>query len=108
MKTDKEVLHNISFEVKSGDVVALVGSSGSGKSTIAGLAATFLTPQSGQISIDGKDLAKVNLNSYRKYLGVVLQDEFLFEGTIRENIMFPRPNATEDRIKTSGQSGLCR
>ncbi|MGB5272524.1 MAG: ABC transporter ATP-binding protein [Flavobacteriaceae bacterium] len=98
-ETDKEVLHNISFEVKSGDVVALVGSSGSGKSTIAGLAATFLTPQSGQISIDGKDLAKVNLNSYRKYLGVVLQDEFLFEGTIRENIMFPRPNATETELR---------
>jgi subfamily B ATP-binding cassette protein MsbA len=97
-ETDKEVLHNISFQVKSGDVVALVGSSGSGKSTIAGLAATFLTPQSGQISIDGKDLAKVNLNSYRKYLGVVLQDEFLFEGTIRENIMFPRPNATETEL----------
>jgi subfamily B ATP-binding cassette protein MsbA len=98
-ETDKEVLHNISFEVKSGDVVALVGSSGSGKSTIAGLAATFLTPQSGQISIDGKDLAKVNLNSYRKYLGVVLQDEFLFEGTIRENIMFPRPNAQETELR---------
>ncbi len=98
-ETDKEVLHNISFEVKSGDVVALVGSSGSGKSTIAGLAATFLTPQSGQIAIDGKDLSKVNLNSYRKYLGVVLQDEFLFEGTIRENIMFPRPNATETELR---------
>ncbi len=96
---DKEVLHNISFEVNSGDVVALVGSSGSGKSTIAGLAATFLNPQSGQISIDGKDLSKVNLNSYRKYLGVVLQDEFLFEGTIRENILFPRPNATEAELK---------
>ncbi|MGB5371473.1 MAG: ABC transporter ATP-binding protein, partial [Flavobacteriaceae bacterium] len=98
-ETDKEVLHNISFEVKSGDVVALVGSSGSGKSTIAGLAATFLTPQSGQISIDGKDLSKVKLNSYRKYLGVVLQDEFLFEGTIRENIMFPRPHATETELR---------
>ena len=97
-ETDKEVLHNISFKVSSGDVVALVGSSGSGKSTIAGLAATFLTPQSGQISIDGKNLSKVNLNSYRKYLGVVLQDEFLFEGTIRENIMFPRPNATETEL----------
>ncbi|MGB5556041.1 MAG: ABC transporter ATP-binding protein [Flavobacteriaceae bacterium] len=95
---DKEVLHNISFKANSGDVIALVGSSGSGKSTIAGLAATFLNPQSGVISIDGKDLSKVNLNSFRKNLGVVLQDEFLFEGTIRDNILFPRPNATEEEL----------
>ena len=95
---DKEVLHNISFEVKSGNVVALVGSSGSGKSTIAGLAATFLNPQSGKITIDGKDVSQVNLNSFRKNLGVVLQDDFLFEGTIRENILFPRPNATEEKL----------
>lgn len=91
---DKEVLHDISFEVKSGSVVALVGSSGSGKSTIAGLAASFLNPQSGKIRIDGKDLSKVDLNSFRQYLGVVLQDDFLFEGTIRENILFPRPSAS--------------
>ena len=96
---DKEVLHNINFSIDSGNVVALVGSSGSGKSTIAGLAATFLNPQSGKITIDGKDLSKVNLNSYRKNLGVVLQDEFLFEGTIRENIMFPRPNASETDVQ---------
>lgn len=98
---DKEVLHNISFEAKSGDVIALVGSSGSGKSTIAGLAATFLNPQSGMISIDRKDVSKVNLNSFRKNLGVVLQDEFLFEGTIRQNILFPRPNATEDELQAA-------
>ncbi|MGP1992109.1 ABC transporter ATP-binding protein [Zobellia laminariae] len=96
---DKEVLHNISFEVNSGNVVALVGSSGSGKSTIAGLAATFLNPQSGKITIDGKDVAKVNLNSFRQHLGVVLQDDFLFEGTIRENILFPRPNASEEQLQ---------
>ena len=95
---NKEVLHNISFEANSGDVIALVGSSGSGKSTIAGLAATFLNPQSGVISIDGKNVSKVNLNSFRKNLGVVLQDDFLFEGTIRENILFPRPNATEEKL----------
>jgi len=95
---DKEVLHNVSFEVKSGNVVALVGSSGSGKSTIAGLAATFLNPLSGTITVDGHDISKVDLSSFRQNLGVVLQDEFLFEGTIRENIMFPRPNATEDEI----------
>ena len=98
---NKEVLHNISFEAKSGDVIALVGSSGSGKSTIAGLAATFLNPQSGVISIDGKDVSKVNLNSFRKNLGVVLQDEFLFEGTIRQNILFPRPNASEEELQAA-------
>ncbi len=101
---DKEVLHNISFRANSGDVIALVGSSGSGKSTIAGLAATFLNPQSGNISIDGKDVSKVNLNSFRKNLGVVLQDEFLFEGTIRQNILFPRPNATEEELNKAVQA----
>ena len=82
-------------------MIALVGSSGSGKSTIAGLAATFLNPQSGRITVDGKDVSKVNLNSYRKNLGVVLQDEFLFEGTIRQNILFPRPKATEEELQAA-------
>jgi subfamily B ATP-binding cassette protein MsbA len=98
---DKDVIHNISFEAKSGDVIALVGSSGSGKSTIAGLAASFLNPDSGQITIDGQDLAKVDLTSFRQFLGVVLQDDFLFEGTIRENILFPRPNASEDELQAA-------
>ncbi|WP_139959347.1 ABC transporter ATP-binding protein [Flavicella sediminum] len=96
---DKDVLHNISFTAPSGSVVALVGSSGSGKSTIAGLSATFLNPKSGCITIDKQDLSKVQLSSFRKHLGVVLQDEFLFEGSIRENILFPRPNATETQLK---------
>ena len=99
MKRIKRFCINISFKVKSGQVIALVGSSGSGKSTIAGLAASFLTPDSGTITIDGNDLSKVNLNSFRQYLGVVLQDDFLFEGTIKENILFPRPNASEDQLK---------
>ncbi|CDF78946.1 ABC transporter, ATP-binding/permease protein [Formosa agariphila KMM 3901] len=94
----KDVLHNISFNAPSGSVVALVGSSGSGKSTIAGLSATFLNPKSGVVSVDGYDLTKVKLQSFRKHLGVVLQDEFLFEGTIRENILFPRPNASEAEL----------
>ncbi|WP_430408467.1 ABC transporter ATP-binding protein [Kordia sp.] len=94
----KEVLHNVNFKAPAGSVTALVGSSGSGKSTIAGLTATFLTPQSGKVTIDNQDLSQVKLSSYRQYLGVVLQDEFLFEGTIRENIMFPRPNATESEL----------
>ncbi len=98
---DKDVLHNISFEAKSGDVIALVGSSGSGKSTIAGLAASFLNPDSGVITIDGTDLSKVDLTSFRQFLGVVLQDDFLFEGTIRENILFPRPNASEEELQAA-------
>ena len=102
---DKPVLHNINFEMKPGSVFALVGSSGSGKSTIAGLAATFLTPDSGVISMDGNDLSKVKLSSYRRNLGVVLQDEFLFEGTIRENILFPRPNASEEALQKAVAGG---
>ena len=97
----KQILHNITFKAPAGSVTALVGSSGSGKSTIAGLSATFLTPQSGKVTIDNQDLSKVKLSSYRQYLGVVLQDEFLFEGTIRENIMFPRPNATEAEVQNA-------
>ncbi len=101
---EKEVLHDISFEVKPGNVVALVGSSGSGKSTIAGLAASFLKPQSGRITVDGYDLSRILLKYYRKHLGVVLQDDFLFEGTIRENIMFPRPKASEDELQNAVRS----
>ncbi|AYN69378.1 ABC transporter ATP-binding protein [Euzebyella marina] len=95
---DKEVLHHINFEVNAGQVIALVGSSGSGKSTIASLAASFLSPDEGQITIDGNDLSKVDLTSFRQFLGVVLQDDFLFEGTIRANIMFPKPEATEQEL----------
>ena len=97
----KEVLNNISFDVPKGTVTALVGSSGSGKSTIAGLSATFLNPKSGLITIDNQDVSKIKLSTYRKNLGVVLQDEFLFEGTIRENILFPRPNATEAELQNA-------
>ncbi|MEQ8470603.1 MAG: ABC transporter ATP-binding protein [Marinoscillum sp.] len=95
---DNHVIRNISFEAKAGSVTALVGTSGSGKSTIASLAASFLNPDQGVITIDGEDLGKVSLSSYRKQLGVVLQDDFLFEGTIRENILFPRPDASLDRL----------
>ena len=95
---EKHVIRNISFDAPAGSVTALVGTSGSGKSTIAGLVATFLTPQKGTISVDGKDLSRVTLESYRGHLGVVLQDDFLFEGTIRENILFPRPMASESQL----------
>ena len=91
----KEVVHNISFKADKGSVTALVGSSGSGKSTLASLVASFINPDLGIITIDGNDLSKVSLSSYRSQLGVVLQDDFLFEGTIRDNILFPRPYASE-------------
>jgi len=94
----KEVVHNISFKADKGSVTALVGSSGSGKSTLASLVASFVNPDSGVITIDGNDISKVSLNSFRSQLGVVLQDDFLFEGTIRDNILFPRPNASEIQV----------
>lgn len=101
-----EVLKNISFEAKSGSVTALVGTSGSGKTTIAGLAASFLTPDEGMVTIDGQDLSKVKLNSYRNRLGVVLQDDFLFEGSIRENILFARPDASDEELYNAVQAAF--
>ena len=95
---DSEVIKNISFKAKKGSVTALVGTSGSGKSTIAGLAASFLNPNSGNITIDGVDLSSVKLSSYRKKLGVVLQDDFLFEGSIKDNILFSKPNASKKQL----------
>jgi len=95
----KDVVRNVSFEAPAGSITALVGTSGSGKSTLAGLAASFLNPDSGLITIDGQDLAQVSLESYRSQLGVVLQDDFLFEGTIKENILFPRPDATNSQLE---------
>ena len=93
-----EVVHEINFLAPKGSVTALVGTSGSGKSTIASLVASFITANSGTITIDGNDISKVNLESFRSQLGVVLQDDFLFEGTIRENILFARPDATEEQV----------
>ena len=95
---DKPVLHEISFEASPGTLTALVGSSGSGKSTIISLLAAFHTPQSGQVRVDAADLSTVRLDSYRSQLGVVLQDSFLFDGTIRENVAFSRPHASEQQI----------
>ncbi|HET8637624.1 MAG TPA: ABC transporter ATP-binding protein, partial [Acidobacteriaceae bacterium] len=95
---DKPVLHGISFEAKPGMVTALVGSSGSGKSTIISLICAFHTPDSGRVLVDGMDLSKVRLGDYRSQLGVVLQESFLFDGTIRENVMFSRPDASEEQF----------
>jgi ABC-type multidrug transport system fused ATPase/permease subunit len=94
----KPVLHEVSFESQPGTVTALVGPSGSGKSTIISLVAAFHEPTSGTVLVDGMDLASARLDSYRTQLGVVLQDTFLFDGTIRENVGFARPAATEEQI----------
>ena len=94
----KEVLHGISFEAKPGSVTALVGSSGSGKSTIISLVCAFHEATTGQVLVDGVDLSTVRLDSFRSQLGVVLQETFLFDGTIRENVVFSRPDATEEEF----------
>ena len=100
---DKPVLKGIDFEARSGMVVALVGSSGSGKSTIAGLAASFLEPERGRVLVDGVDLRDVKLESYRQQLGLVLQDDFLFDGTIRDNVLFARPGAPDADVERAAE-----
>jgi ABC-type multidrug transport system fused ATPase/permease subunit len=93
-----EVLRDVSFRAEPGTVTALVGSSGSGKSTTIGLISAFYVPTTGRILVDGVDLSTVRLDSYRTRLGVVLQESFLFDGTIRENVAFSRPDAGEQDI----------
>jgi subfamily B ATP-binding cassette protein MsbA len=95
---DRPVLRDLSFRAAPGTVTALVGPSGGGKSTIIGLVAAFYTPVQGRITVDGADLATVRLDSYRTRIGVVLQETFLFDGTIRENVAFSRPEAGEAEI----------
>jgi len=95
---NRTVLHDVSFQAEPGTVTALVGSSGSGKSTTIGLISAFYVPSAGTISVDGVDLSTVRLDSYRTRLGVVLQESFLSDGTIRENVAFSKPNATEEEI----------
>ena len=92
----KEVLKGISFTARPGTSTALVGPSGSGKSTIIGLVAAFYVPESGRLMVDGQDLSTVRLSGYRTQIGVVLQETFLFDGTILDNIVFSRPNATRE------------
>jgi len=96
--TGKQVLYDVSFASEPGTVTALVGPSGAGKSTIIGLIAAFYKPERGRVVVDGIDLATVKLSSYRTQLGVVLQDTFLFDGSIRENVAFARPDASEEEI----------
>jgi len=95
----KTVLYDVSFRAAPDTVTALVGPSGSGKSTIIGLIAAFYTPREGAIFVDGVDLSTIRLDSYRTQLGVVLQDTFLFDGSIRENVAFSRPDAKEAQIR---------
>ncbi len=97
-EADKPVLRNLSFESAPGTVTALVGSSGSGKSTIISLVCAFHVPTAGTILVDGIDLSTIELDSFRSLLGVVLQESFLFDGTIRDNIVFSRPDATEEQF----------
>jgi subfamily B ATP-binding cassette protein MsbA len=94
----KTVLWDVSLRADPGTVTALVGASGAGKSTIIGLIAAFYVPTSGQVLVDGVDLSTVKLSSFRNQLGVVLQETFLFDGTIRENVAFSRPDASEEEI----------
>lgn len=97
-EVDVPVLKGISFRSEAGTTTALVGSSGSGKSTLVSLVMAFARPSSGQVSIDGRNLEEVRLGDYRRHLGVVLQENFLFDGSIAENIKFARPEASLDEI----------
>jgi ABC-type multidrug transport system fused ATPase/permease subunit len=102
-EADKEVLRGVSFHAPAGTTTALVGPSGAGKSTLIGLVMAFYRPARGRILVDGIDLGEIRLRDYRRHLGVVLQDNFLFDGTIRENIAFSKPDATDEEIRAAGR-----
>jgi len=106
-QADTPVLRGVSFVAEPGTSVALVGSSGSGKSTLIGLVAAFHRPTGGEILIDGKDLSGVRLADYRSQLGVVFQDNFLFDGTVLENIAYARPDATPEEILNAAKIAHC-
>lgn len=99
----KPVLHGVSFHARAGTTTALVGPSGSGKSTLIGLVMAFARPKSGSITVDGRELSDLKLREYRRQLGVVMQDNFLFDGTIRDNIAFSKPEATDAEIRAAGR-----
>src|SRR5512143_2833276 len=101
------VLHGISFQAEPGTSTALVGASGSGKSTIIGLVAAFYRPTGGTILVDSRDLASVRLADYRSQLGVVLQDNFLFDGTVLENIAYARPDASDEEVRRAAAIARC-
>ncbi|MBQ9810510.1 MAG: ABC transporter ATP-binding protein, partial [Spirochaetales bacterium] len=95
---DVEVIHDLSLSVKPGEMIALVGPTGAGKTTIVNLISRFYDPLDGQVLIDGQDISKVTLASLRANIGVMTQDSFLFSGTIRENLLYGRPDATEEQM----------
>jgi len=104
---EREVLKHVSFHAPAGSTTALVGSSGAGKSTLIGLVLTFSRPKTGRILVDGRDLDHVRLADYRRQLGVVLQDNFLFDGTVAENIAFARPHASRAEIEEAARIAHC-
>ncbi|HVX39379.1 MAG TPA: ABC transporter ATP-binding protein [Gemmatimonadaceae bacterium] len=101
------VLKHISFDAPAGSTTALVGSSGSGKSTLVGLVMAFNHPKSGRLLVDGHDVANVRLRDYRSQVGVVMQDNFLFDGTVGENIAFSKPGATIDEVRAAARIAHC-
>ena len=101
--TDVPVLRNVSFRAAPGSTTALVGSSGAGKSTVIGLVMAFHRPKSGRVLVDGHDLAEIRLRDYRANLGAVMQDNFLFDGSIKENIAYGNPNATDEEIRRAAR-----
>jgi subfamily B ATP-binding cassette protein MsbA len=104
---DTEVLRHVSFSAAAGSTTALVGSSGGGKSTLIGLVMAFNRPKSGRVLVDGHDIANVRLRDYRGHVGVVMQDNFLFDGTVKENIAFSKPGATDDEIRAAARVAHC-
>ncbi|MDX1568635.1 MAG: ATP-binding cassette domain-containing protein, partial [Longimicrobiales bacterium] len=104
---DDPVLIDVSLHAAPGTTTALVGPSGAGKSTLINLVMAFHRPQEGRILVDGRDLAELRLQEYRAQVGVVLQDNFLFDGTIRENIRYSRPDATDDEIRHAARVAHC-
>ena len=106
-RQDLPVLKHVSFKAPAGTTTALVGPSGSGKSTLIGLVMTFIRPGSGRVLVDGKDLSTLKLTDYRSKLGIVLQDNFLFDGTIAENIRFARPNALRSEVEAAARIAHC-
>jgi subfamily B ATP-binding cassette protein MsbA len=104
---DVEVLKHISFVAPAGSTTALVGSSGGGKSTLIGLVMAFNRPKSGRVLVDGQDIANVMLHDYRSHIGVVMQDNFLFDGSVRENIAFSKPGATDDEVYAAARVAHC-
>jgi subfamily B ATP-binding cassette protein MsbA len=102
-----EVLKHVSFSAPAGSTTALVGSSGSGKSTLIGLVMAFNHPKSGRVLVDSRDIAHVRLRDYRSHVGVVMQDNFLFDGTVRDNIAFSKPGATDAEVRAAARIAHC-